>query len=183
MALNAIMLITEISMMAIKDCYIELEFLKLDYGCYFTLVCVHGCTHTVCRNVVVVYWWGSFPLSVSNPIFRENWSTSSRFAKLKPKYPTAIVYGHVLHNVMVWDFFGLMTSCFILLLYPLATCVQSLPPAHLCSQCSVPLLCSLVDVPDTVPTVLRSCPYQGCSAVSRAQLLILTSLLKHQKTT
>lgn len=71
MALNAIMLISEISMMAIKDCYIDLEFLKLNYGCYFTLVCVHGCTHTVCRNVVVVYWWGSFPLSVSNPIFRE----------------------------------------------------------------------------------------------------------------
>lgn len=129
MPLNAIMLISEISLMAIKDCYIELDFLKLDYGCYFTLVFVNGCTHTVCWNVVVVYWWGSFPLLAIQYLER-NWSTPSRFAKLKPKYPTAIVYGHILHSVTVCNFFF---HCFILLLYPFATCVHSLPPAHLCS--------------------------------------------------
>lgn len=184
MALNAIMLISEISMMVIKDCYIELDFLKLDYGCYFTLVFVHGCTCTVCWNVVVVYWWGSFPLSVSNPIFREKLICCLLLYKIEAKIShNHRLYRHVLHSVTAWEFLvwwlPVLFCCYTLLwlvftLYLLLTCAPSvlLPPVFLC-------WCPWL----IVPTVLRSCPYRGCSAASRAQLLNLTSLLKRQITT
>ena len=148
MALNAIMLISEISMMVIKDCYIELDFLKLDYGCFFTLVFVHGCTCTVCWNVVVVYWWGSFPLSVSNPIFREKLICCLLLYKIEAKIShNHRLYRHVLHSVTAWEFLvwwlPVLFCCYTLLwlvftLYLLLTCA----PSVLLPSC-VPLLMSL----------------------------------------